>query len=152
VIDLRVLDAGGRLLVECSATGTNLISPWQAQIALPDPVPRTRGVVQAGSSASDGSRSSVAGPATGSGTGHGRRRVEQPCGSAMNSESSERLPGRTRSTPTPTTITNIGVAMFTVADQDAALAFYTEKLGFEVRATPARDRRAPTAPARGTGR
>jgi lactoylglutathione lyase len=34
---------------------------------------------------------------------------------------------------TPTTVTNIGVAMFTVADQDAALAFYTEKMGFEVR-------------------
>jgi catechol 2,3-dioxygenase-like lactoylglutathione lyase family enzyme len=34
---------------------------------------------------------------------------------------------------TRTTIDNIGVAMFTVADQDAALAFYTEKLGFEVR-------------------
>ncbi|MCW3006893.1 MAG: glyoxalase [Solirubrobacterales bacterium] len=36
-------------------------------------------------------------------------------------------------TNAPTTITNIGVAMFTVTDQDAALAFYTEKLGFEVR-------------------
>ena len=34
---------------------------------------------------------------------------------------------------TPTTVSNIGVAMFTVADQDAALAFYTEKLGWEVR-------------------
>jgi catechol 2,3-dioxygenase-like lactoylglutathione lyase family enzyme len=33
----------------------------------------------------------------------------------------------------PTTISNIGVVMFTVADQDAALTFYTEKLGFEVR-------------------
>ena len=33
-----------------------------------------------------------------------------------------------------TTVTAIGVAMFTVADQDAALAFYTDKLGFEVRA------------------
>src|SRR3954470_11983511 len=33
----------------------------------------------------------------------------------------------------PTTLSNIGVAMFTVADQDAALAFYTDKLGFEVR-------------------
>ena len=33
-----------------------------------------------------------------------------------------------------TTVNNIGVVMFTVADQDAALAFYTEKLGFEVRA------------------
>jgi catechol 2,3-dioxygenase-like lactoylglutathione lyase family enzyme len=36
-------------------------------------------------------------------------------------------------TQAPTTLTNIGVAMFTVADQDAALAFYTDKLGFEVR-------------------
>ena len=39
----------------------------------------------------------------------------------------------TRSTATPTTVTDIGVVMFTVADQDAALAFYTEKLGWEVR-------------------
>ena len=37
------------------------------------------------------------------------------------------------STQAPTTLTNIGVVMFAVADQDAALAFYTEKLGFEVR-------------------
>jgi catechol 2,3-dioxygenase-like lactoylglutathione lyase family enzyme len=37
------------------------------------------------------------------------------------------------STQTPTTVHNIGVAMFAVADQDAALAFYTQKLGFEVR-------------------
>ena len=38
-------------------------------------------------------------------------------------------------TPTgPTTVSNIGVAMFTVADQDQALAWYTEKLGYEVRA------------------
>jgi lactoylglutathione lyase len=36
-------------------------------------------------------------------------------------------------TQAPTTVSNIGVAMFTVADQDAALVFYTEKLGFEVR-------------------
>jgi catechol 2,3-dioxygenase-like lactoylglutathione lyase family enzyme len=36
-------------------------------------------------------------------------------------------------TQAPTTLSNIGVAMFTVADQDAALAFYTGKLGFEVR-------------------
>ena len=36
-------------------------------------------------------------------------------------------------TPTTTTLSDIGVAMFTVADQDAALGFYTEKLGFEVR-------------------
>lgn len=32
-----------------------------------------------------------------------------------------------------TGLNNIGVVMFTVADQDAALAFYTGKLGFEVR-------------------
>ena len=32
-----------------------------------------------------------------------------------------------------TTVSNIGVAMFTVADQDVARAFYTEKLGWEVR-------------------
>jgi len=35
--------------------------------------------------------------------------------------------------PAPTTVSNIGVVMFTVADQDAALAFYTEKLGWEKR-------------------
>jgi lactoylglutathione lyase len=39
----------------------------------------------------------------------------------------------TPSTSGPTTVTNIGVAMFTVADQDAARAFYTDKLGWEVR-------------------
>jgi lactoylglutathione lyase len=37
-------------------------------------------------------------------------------------------------TNTTTTMSNIGVAMFVVADQDAALAFYTDTLGFEVRA------------------
>ena len=46
-------------------------------------------------------------------------------------------PGRPRdmstNTQAPTTVTNIGVAMFTVSDQDEALAFYTGKLGFEVR-------------------
>ncbi|MGI9001865.1 MAG: VOC family protein [Pseudonocardia sp.] len=36
-------------------------------------------------------------------------------------------------TRTPTSLSNIGVVMFAVADQDAALTFYTEKLGFEVR-------------------
>ena len=36
-------------------------------------------------------------------------------------------------TKTQTTLSNIGVVMFAVADQDAALAFYTEKLGSEVR-------------------
>ena len=37
-------------------------------------------------------------------------------------------------TTTTATKAAIATAMFTVADQDAALAFYTEKLGFEVRA------------------
>ena len=40
-------------------------------------------------------------------------------------------------TKAPTTMSNIGVAMFTVADQDAAIAFYTEKLGFELRSDTA---------------
>jgi catechol 2,3-dioxygenase-like lactoylglutathione lyase family enzyme len=39
----------------------------------------------------------------------------------------------TSPTQSSTTIRNLGVVMFTVADQDAALRFYTEKLGFEVR-------------------
>ncbi len=39
----------------------------------------------------------------------------------------------TESTQTPTTVTNIGVTMFSVTDVDAALAFYTVKLGWEVR-------------------
>ena len=38
------------------------------------------------------------------------------------------------STQVHTTVTNIGVAMFSVADQDTALAFYTDKLGFALRA------------------
>jgi lactoylglutathione lyase len=40
-------------------------------------------------------------------------------------------------TQAPTTISNLGVAMFTVADQDAAIAFYTQKLGFELRSDTA---------------
>jgi lactoylglutathione lyase len=39
----------------------------------------------------------------------------------------------TDTTHAPTTVSDIGIMMFTVTDQDAALAFYTEKLGFEVR-------------------
>jgi catechol 2,3-dioxygenase-like lactoylglutathione lyase family enzyme len=33
-----------------------------------------------------------------------------------------------------TTISNIGVAMFTIADQDAAIRYYTDTLGWELRA------------------
>ncbi|MCW3039085.1 MAG: glyoxalase [Solirubrobacterales bacterium] len=40
----------------------------------------------------------------------------------------------TETTQATSTISNIGVAMFTVRDQDAAIAFYVEKLGFELRA------------------
>lgn len=32
-----------------------------------------------------------------------------------------------------TTVTSISTAMFSVADQDAAIAFYTDKLGWELR-------------------
>jgi catechol 2,3-dioxygenase-like lactoylglutathione lyase family enzyme len=38
----------------------------------------------------------------------------------------------TDQTQSPTTITKIGVAMFTVADQDAAIAYYTQTLGWEL--------------------
>jgi catechol 2,3-dioxygenase-like lactoylglutathione lyase family enzyme len=44
-----------------------------------------------------------------------------------------RLPPMTEAQTTPTTVSNIGVAMFSVADQDQAIAFYTQKLGFELR-------------------
>ncbi|MCB0862391.1 MAG: VOC family protein [Solirubrobacterales bacterium] len=33
----------------------------------------------------------------------------------------------------PTTVNNLGVAMFTVSSQDDAVDFYTDKLGYEVR-------------------
>jgi predicted enzyme related to lactoylglutathione lyase len=39
----------------------------------------------------------------------------------------------TNSTQGATTVTHIGAAMFTVADQDAAIAFYTQKLGWDLR-------------------
>ena len=51
----------------------------------------------------------------------------------MSSRTPRGLQDMTNSTQAPTTVTNIGVTMFSVADQDAALAFYTEKLGWEVR-------------------
>jgi catechol 2,3-dioxygenase-like lactoylglutathione lyase family enzyme len=39
------------------------------------------------------------------------------------------------STPeSTTTLNSLAVAMFSVANQDAAIAFYTERLGFELRA------------------
>jgi nucleoid-associated protein YgaU len=49
-IDVRVLDGNGQVLLETSVTSTNLISPWQASIELPDPPPTTRGVVEVGPS------------------------------------------------------------------------------------------------------
>lgn len=51
----------------------------------------------------------------------------------MTSRTCEGLRAMSEPTHTSTTVSNLGVAMFTVADQDAALAFYTQKLGFEVR-------------------
>jgi hypothetical protein len=55
----------------------------------------------------------------------------------MTFTSSAGLHGMSDDTRPPTTLSNIGVAMFAVADQDEALAFYTEKLGFEVSVTRA---------------
>ena len=52
----------------------------------------------------------------------------------MSSADARRLKGMSDLTQAPTTLANIGVMMFSVADQDAALAFYTEKLGFALRA------------------
>src|ERR671928_1704564 len=51
----------------------------------------------------------------------------------MSSAVWEGLRAMSDSTQTPTTVSNIGVAMFTVSDQDKAIAFYTQKLGYEVR-------------------
>jgi catechol 2,3-dioxygenase-like lactoylglutathione lyase family enzyme len=51
----------------------------------------------------------------------------------MSSAGPRRLMDMSELTKAPTTVSNIGVAMFTVADQDAAIAFYTEKLGYELR-------------------
>ncbi len=51
----------------------------------------------------------------------------------MSSAPCRRPTDMSTSTQAPTTVTNIGVAMFTVSDQDAALAFYTETLGWELR-------------------
>jgi lactoylglutathione lyase len=44
-----------------------------------------------------------------------------------------RLHAMTEPQTTQTTVSDIGVAMFSVSDQDEAIAFYTSKLGFEVR-------------------
>ena len=51
----------------------------------------------------------------------------------MSSRGGDGRTGMSTHTQTPTTVTNIGVVMFTVSDQDAALAFYTGPLGWEVR-------------------
>jgi len=39
----------------------------------------------------------------------------------------------------PTTVSNIGVAMFTISNQDEAIAFYTQTLGWELRSDVAFD-------------
>jgi lactoylglutathione lyase len=55
----------------------------------------------------------------------------------MSSRALRRLPRMTEAQTTPTTVSNIGVAMFSVSDQDKAIAFYTQKLGYEVRSDTA---------------
>ena len=52
----------------------------------------------------------------------------------MSSRRGPGLGGMSDLTQAPTTVSNIGVAMFTVSDQDEAITFYTQKLGFELRA------------------
>ena len=52
----------------------------------------------------------------------------------MSSCGAGSLRGMSNPTQVPTTISKIGVAMFTIADQDAAIAFYTQRLGWELRA------------------
>jgi nucleoid-associated protein YgaU len=49
-IVVRVLDGNGQVLVDTSVTSTNLISAWQASVALPEPPPTNQGVVQVGPS------------------------------------------------------------------------------------------------------
>ena len=50
VIDVRVLDGNGQVLVETAVTSSNLTSAWQTSVSLPDPPPTKRGVVQVGPS------------------------------------------------------------------------------------------------------
>src|SRR3954470_21293622 len=52
----------------------------------------------------------------------------------MSSGACDGYEDMTNSPQASTTVSNIGVAMFTVADQDAAIAFYTQTLGWELRA------------------
>ncbi len=52
----------------------------------------------------------------------------------MRSSSRVSLSDMTNPKQSPTNVSNIGVAMFTIADQDAAIAFYTQTLGWELRA------------------
>ena len=52
----------------------------------------------------------------------------------MSLRACDSLGAMSDSTQSSTTISNIGVAMFTIADQDAAIAFYTQTLGWELRA------------------
>lgn len=47
----------------------------------------------------------------------------------MRSAAGRRVKGMSTSAQAPTTVTNIGVAMFTVSGQDAAIAFSTEEPG-----------------------
>lgn len=52
----------------------------------------------------------------------------------MSSRAAAGLGGMSDTQQATTTVTNLGVAMFTVADVDASIRFYTEKLGYELRA------------------
>src|SRR3954453_22266484 len=51
----------------------------------------------------------------------------------MSSRETVRLHAMTEPQTTQTPVSDIGVAIVSVSDQDEAIAFYTSKLGFEVR-------------------
>ena len=52
----------------------------------------------------------------------------------MSLRACDSLGGMSNPPQSSTTISNIGVAMFTIADQDAAISYYTQTLGWELRA------------------
>jgi nucleoid-associated protein YgaU len=49
-ISIRILDASGAVVEDTFTMAHNLTSPWQAQLALPDALTSTRGVVEVGPS------------------------------------------------------------------------------------------------------
>jgi nucleoid-associated protein YgaU len=53
-IDIRLLDGNGAVLINTFTMSTNLTSPWQTSLALPDPPPTNSGVLEVGPSTGGG--------------------------------------------------------------------------------------------------